>query len=188
MHSPRRHHKLHASNLMPRNETELQILHERAKQLAMLKVETVKHVAGVAYVRFKLGENETYGIPYEFVKEVMRNVLITPLPRSRQFIKGIINRHGALIAILDLKQFFTLQSVETKTAKAQVIVVTTKGITLGILADNIEDSDTYEPVNLATGLPSLSAIKTEYVIGLHRGVIAIINIEAIMKDPQLLQA
>lgn len=175
-----------AADFVPDDKKSEQILRKRAELLAKQETEKIEKLDGVTFVRFRLGPHEIYGIPYSFIKEIMGHVPLTKLPSVADFMSGIINRRGALLAVLDLKKFFSFASTEYE-KNSYILVVKNGGITIGILADGIEGSDTYDPAILDAPLPSLDAIKPEYLLGLHKGVTSIINIEAIMSDPRFLQ-
>lgn len=175
-----------ASNLLPQGKDVLPLLQSRAERLAQREI-TVIDKENIAYVRFRLGtgaHSEQYGIPYCYAKEVMRNTIPTPLPGTFPFIAGIINRRGALLTVLDLKQFFHTQ-LSPYDKESCVIIVTAGGITVGLLADSIEGSDCYDLATLDGPLSSGEAVKPEYIIGLHLGVTAIIHVEAMLSDPKL---
>lgn len=140
----------------------------------------------ISYVRFRLGLNEFYGIPYQYAKEVMQHVNITPLPGAPSCIAGVINRRGNLIAILDLKKLFNLTSSDYE-KDVSIIVITAKNITIGILADQIEGSHVYESIATKNFSAMDGAIKSDYILGLDNGLTAILNIEKVLSDPLLQQ-
>lgn len=170
-----------ATDLMPHEEGERQILRERMKQIAKHTTEQVQHQDGTRYVRFKLGETEFYGIPYQYIKEVMSVTTLTKLPCVPDFIAGIINRRGALLSVLDPKHFFKFMS-SIHPSFPYIIVLKNGGMTIGMLADTIEGSATYEAAALEAPLSFVGAIKPKYIIGLHNGITAILNIETILND------
>ena len=73
---------------------------EDIKERRDLKVEPVVHL-----IVFKLGTEE-YGIRIEQVKEVTITPEIARMPKTPDFIKGIANIRGDIIAIMDLEERF----------------------------------------------------------------------------------
>jgi len=173
-----------AAGFMPQGEEDLRILHERAELFAKHAIDNIENAHEVSYVKFRLGVHEQYGIPYQYAKEVMHNVTLTKLPFVPSLIAGIINRRGMLLAVLDLKQLFHIQPTEYDN-NSYIIVVMGNGMTIGILADGIEGSNAYDPITLDVSLSSDGVIKPEYIVGLHKGRTAIINVEGILSDPQI---
>jgi len=175
------------ARFMPQGKVAHRILRERAERLAKPRISDTVSEEATTYIRFQLGEkNEFYGIPYTCAKEVLQHVTPTPIPYAPSFIAGVINRRGVLLAVLDLKKFFFNVTTEYN-ANAYIIIVTAHGMTVGVLADYVSGSDTFEPTLLDMPLQTEGGIKPEYVIGLHQGMTAILNIEALMGDPQILR-
>ncbi|MDX1900863.1 MAG: chemotaxis protein CheW [Gammaproteobacteria bacterium] len=174
-----------SSGFMPTSSKDIEELQKRSILISKKITTSSENKNEVNYINFRLGKSEIYGIPYEYAKEVMNKTLLTTIPRVPRFIAGVINRRGALIAVLDLKQFFHIEPAEYD-EQACIIVVEHHGMTLGILVDKIEGNETYDPLTLDATLPSEGITKLEYILGLHQGRVAIINIESIMNDPQLL--
>lgn len=58
-------------------------------------------------VVFKLGQEE-YGMPIDQIKEVVITPAITRMPQTPEFVKGVANIRGNIIAILDLETKFGL--------------------------------------------------------------------------------
>lgn len=61
------------------------------------------------FIVFKLAAEE-YAVSIEDVKEVTYTPVISKMPKTPDFIKGVANIRGEVIAILDLEQRFNLSS------------------------------------------------------------------------------
>ncbi len=59
------------------------------------------------YLIFKL-DNHNYGLPLEFVSRVIRAVEIIPVPNETPLIRGVINLHGEMVSVIDLRALFNL--------------------------------------------------------------------------------
>ncbi|MCP3099636.1 chemotaxis protein CheW [Myxococcus sp. K15C18031901] len=51
-------------------------------------------------------EGQRYGLPTEDVRELVRAARLTPLPRAPAVVEGLLNLHGALLPVLDLRRRF----------------------------------------------------------------------------------
>lgn len=60
------------------------------------------------YLTFNIDEND-YGIPILKVSEIIGIAPITPVPKTSDFIKGIINLRGKIIPVMDLRLKFGMQ-------------------------------------------------------------------------------
>lgn len=168
--------------LMPQDGRSQHILSERAKHLAM-PLSTSETQQDIEYVRFKLGE-ELYGISYEYIKEVIMYTTPTKVPYTTTSIAGVINRHGALISVLDLTNYFHLKTDNDIRKGFHFIVVFCQGLTIAILVHALEGNDGFNLAELNPPLQLKGAIKPNYIQGLHGGTTAIINVEALFSDLQ----
>lgn len=170
-----------ASELMPKSPEALKILQARTKQLAKEEVDASQN-NGIHFVRFLLGQKESYGIPYQYVQEVLNCSVIAKPPFVPHFIAGVINWRGALITLVDLFQFFHLDhSLPTKQYENKfIIVIQANNITLGFLVYHMEGSDIYLPNHLAAPISSSKATNPEFILGLHQSVTAIIHMESLI--------
>ena len=86
----------------------------------------------IQVVIFRLG-GEQYGLEISQAREIIRMQAITPMPKAPDFIEGIINLRGQIIAVMDLAKRFNLSPI-VKTDKARIVVVEIKGSILGCLS------------------------------------------------------
>lgn len=168
-----------SSDWMPQDDASQQVLALRAARMSEVAASEEHALQLTHYVCFRLGEHELYGVPYQYIEEVMLHVTPTRVPNAPDYITGVINRSGMLISVLDLKAFFHLSMAE-HSARPYLIIVSINGIKAALLADNIEGSDGYNPSMLETALSLESAIEPKYILGLDKGVIAILNVEALL--------
>lgn len=172
-----------AASLMPRTENELRVLHERANRMAKEQEKNIEADQVVSYVKFRLGEHETYGIAYHHIQEVMDKLIITQLPHVPNFVAGVINWRGILLSIIDLRVYFSIHT-DSPTRNPFVIVVVGSSMTVGVMVDNIDGSDSYHPAVMTEPLTSKNSLKSSLVIGLHESTTTILNVEALLSDIQ----
>lgn len=56
-------------------------------------------------VGFRIGR-ETFGLPIELVREIVRVPEITSVPNAPDYIEGVINLRGRIIPVVDLRKRF----------------------------------------------------------------------------------
>lgn len=166
-----------AIDCFPKNKEFTHIVSERAKLIANQSINKIQKNEVDTYINFYLGDTEKYGIDYQYVKEVIDNIALTKLPCTLPCIAGIINKRGSLLTVLDLKQFLFNQPISHNTFS--IIIAHAENITFGILVDRIIGNQNYNKNFLDNAFPSENIEKTEYILGLHEGKIAILNIQAI---------
>lgn len=87
-------------------------------------------------VFFKL-DGKTYALHLDNVDTILRAVEITPLPKAPDIVLGIINMHGEIIPIVDVRKRFSLRPKKISLTD-QIIVVKTSRRKIGIFADSTE--------------------------------------------------
>jgi len=135
----------------------------------------------VAYIRFRLGSSEKYGIPFSQAEEIMPAGALASVPSTPEFIAGVISRSGEMLTILDLRAFFRTDRAEHG-KDARIIVVHGAGLTVGLLVDDVEGNDYFDPERLATPLPSGGVSNMHYVKGIHRSSVTMLDLEALLSD------
>ena len=99
------------------------------------------------YLSFRLGE-EMFAIDVSQVREVLDITAITKVPRSPEFMRGVINVRGNVVPVVDLRVKFdmgkTEQTVDTRIVVMEIDLNGELTI-IGTLADavnNVMDIDT----------------------------------------------
>ncbi len=154
------------------------LLSDRAKSLSAVKKEKDERKYE-QYLRFQLGTEEQYGIPYHYLKETLHSKQITRVSSAPDFIRGVINWRSKILAIMDVKKIFDIK-YEDAEATPWVIVVQNKTTVMGILADEVIGDEWYIPSELSDPMPLSTDISSKYVIGVYQGRVAMLNMDAIL--------
>ena len=93
------------------------------------------------YLTFNLAEEE-YGIGILKVREIIGVMAITTVPRTPDYMKGVINLRGKVIPVVDLRLKFGLEA-KGYTERTCIIVVEITGnnqkILIGTLVDSVSE-------------------------------------------------
>ncbi len=109
-------------------------------------------------VTFRIGKEE-FSMDILKVQEIIRHMDLTRVPRTPDFVDGVINLRGRVIPVLDLRKRFGLPADE-KTSETRIIVVDVDDSTVGFKVDAVSEvlrlpADTVEPPPaLVTGTES----------------------------------
>src|SRR5512141_1584819 len=91
------------------------------------------------YLTFKLAE-EIFALDISKVREVLDFTTVTKVPRTPEFMRGVINLRGSVVPVVDLRLKFGMSRTE-KTVNTCIIIteVTVDNDTtvLGALADSV---------------------------------------------------
>ena len=63
---------------------------------------------------------------------------VTPMPKAPQFIEGVINLRGQIIAVMDLASRFALDKSEV-TEKTRIVVTEVLENTVGLIVDEVPE-------------------------------------------------
>lgn len=109
-------------------------------------------------VTFRLG-NEEFSLDILRVQEIIRHMELTRVPKTPDFVEGVINLRGRVIPVLDLRRRFGLPA-DAKTSETRIIVVDVDNKTVGLKVDAVSEvlrlpADTVEPAPaIVTGAES----------------------------------
>jgi len=115
-------------------------------------------------VVFVMAETE-FGIDIRHVREVIRVPDVTPMPRTPQFIEGIINLRGRILPVLDLKKRFGLPAAD-ETPLTRVMIVEWKGQTIGFLVDIVSEVLRVPASNVVRPPDMILTIAGQYLEGI----------------------
>ncbi|MDH3526187.1 MAG: chemotaxis protein CheW [Gammaproteobacteria bacterium] len=170
---------------MPESAQARRLLRDRAALFATSEAADGPLRVQEPYIRFRLGAQEHYGIPYTHVEEIMDAGRICPVPGAPGFVLGVRNRRGEILTVLDLKEFFRPARDEEYAEDALIIVVRAQGMQAGILVNAVIGNDEYVTSELDTVSPTRGIRDLQHVRGIYRGRVAILDMESLFGDPVL---
>lgn len=139
------------------------------------------------YLSFYLGK-ELYGANVAHILEVLKDEPLTGIPKSKDFIVGIINFRGEVVTVIDL--FKKLNMAEDENAEKPIIIVfelekNDKIIKVGVLVNKVKrvfemDDDKQLPI------PEFGKYyNPEYLVGVTKltdEFVMLLNIEKVLND------
>ena len=136
-------------------------------------------------IAFSIGE-QTYGVEITTVREIRAWNGATPLPNTREYVRGVINLRGTIVPIFDLRARFG--EGQTSPTKNHVVVVMSVGEKwVGILVDAVSDILTV-PKDEIHAVPEGNAIDTELLNGIvthDSRMVGLIDLHAIVSGAKL---
>jgi len=119
---------------------------------------------GGKFLSFYL-KDEEYGIEILKVREIIGILPITRVPRTPDFVKGVINLRGKIIAVTDLRSRFEMEERET-TDETCIIVVRANGLEIGVIVDKVSEVLDISDAEIED-VPSFGTdVRTEYLLGI----------------------
>lgn len=142
------------------------------------------------YLTFKLGE-EVFAIDVSKVREVLDFTTITKIPRTPDFMSGVINLRGNVVPVVDLRLCFEMSKTE-KTVNTCIVVVEMvlegESTVIGALADSVEEVIDLEPDQIQPPPRIGTQIRTDFIKGMGKRdaqFILILDIDRVFSAEEL---
>ena len=143
------------------------------------------------YLTFNLG-GEQYGLEILKVREIIGIMDITRVPRTPEFIRGIINLRGKVIPVIDLRKKFTMMSIDD-TEQTCIIVVDmlfeNNLLLMGIIVDSVSEVLDIDSEEIEDTPIFGSSVTTDFIQGIAKtkgGVKILLNIEKVLTTNEIL--
>ena len=158
------------------------LLDERARRLA-IPLEAEEQGTSIDVVSFSIGSAK-FLIDTKNVLEIVKLKEYTPVPGTPDFIVGITNLRGTIVALIELRKFFALPS-RGLTDLTRIIVVGRDKFEFGILAEKAEQTHSFRQ-SLVLDVPdNISSGTAKYLKGVTADALLYLNIEAIIDDERM---
>jgi purine-binding chemotaxis protein CheW len=121
-------------------------------------------------VTFKLG-NEIFATDVAKVREVLDLTTITAIPRTPDFMSGVINLRGSVVPVVDLRLCFEMSKTESTRNTCIVVVevlLDNESTVIGALADSVEEVIDLEPDQIQPAPRIGTQIRTDFIKGMGR--------------------
>ena len=142
------------------------------------------------YLTFKLG-NEVFATDVAKVREVLDLTPITAIPRTPDFMAGVINLRGSVVPVVDLRLCFGMSRTETTRNTCIVVVEVvfdSESMVIGALADSVEEVIDLEPEQIEPAPRIGSQIRSEFIRGMGKRdtqFIMILDIDRVFSAEEL---
>lgn len=139
------------------------------------------------YLTFFVAD-EQYGIDISKIKEILAPINITHIPKTPEYIKGVINLRGSIIPVVDVRLKFQMQEKEMGINTAIIIYEVDK-ISIGFIVDQVEDVLTIDRDHISDAPSFGSNIDTSFienVAEVDNNVIMLLNLEKIFEAEELI--
>ncbi len=122
------------------------------------------------YLTFKL-EDEVYATDITQVREVLEYSKVTKVPRTPDYMRGVINLRGRVVPVLDLKLRFGMTRTE-QTVNTCVIIVEVNmdsdNMIIGALADSVQEVIEMDPSVIEPPPKIGTRLNTDFIRGMGK--------------------
>jgi purine-binding chemotaxis protein CheW len=142
------------------------------------------------YLTFRLGQ-EVFATDVAKVREVLDLTPITAIPRTPDFMAGVINLRGAVVPVVDLRLCFEMSKTERTLTTCIVVVevmLEEERTVIGALADSVEEVVDLEPDQIEAAPRIGTQVRTDFILGMgkrNEQFIMILDIDRVFSAEQM---
>ncbi|MGK0290574.1 MAG: purine-binding chemotaxis protein CheW [bacterium] len=126
--------------------------------------------------------NETYGIEILHLREILKATDIVPVPKSPDYLCGILNLRGSIITVVDLKRRLGVASCDLH-KNSRVMIVQNQNRLTGLLVDQVQEIIRIDKDSIGEPSKGFPEEKRKYIKGLGKldnQVVILPNLEKIL--------
>ena len=131
-------------------------------------------------------DSEAYGVDIGAVREIIRLQEITRVPRTPDFVEGVINLRGKVIPVVDLRKRFMLPVAEQNDDN-RIVVIDIGGQDIGIVVDAVTEvlrilTESVEPPSSV-----ITTADSDYLMGickLESRMIILLDLERVLSEEE----
>jgi len=150
-----------------------------------LQGETQSSFHEVQLVAFMLRDEE-FAVDIQQVREVLKMTRITPLPRSLEFVEGVINLRGEVIPVVDLRKRFGLEE-GSRDDQNRIIIVEINESEVGLIVDSVSEVVRLPENSIQKAPGSVAGARTDLIkaVGkIDERLIIILDLEKILTSEE----
>ena len=130
--------------------------------------------------------SEGYGVDIGAVREIIRMQEITRVPKTPEFVEGVINLRGKVIPVIDLRKRFGLHVAE-QNKDNRIVVVDIGKQDIGVIVDAVTEvlrisTDSVEPPTSV-----ITSADSDYLLGiakLESRLIILLDLESVLSKEE----
>jgi len=131
-------------------------------------------------------EKEEFACNINDVREVLKMIRVTPLPRSLDFVEGVINLRGDVIPVIDLRKRFGLAEAE-RTDESRIIIVEVEDRMVGLTVDSVTEVIRLMQNQIQDAPTQVAGGKTDLIMGvgkIEERMLIILNLDKILTSEE----
>ena len=142
------------------------------------------------YLTFVL-DDEIFGLAIDKVREVLDFTTFTKVPRSPEFMRGVINLRGSVVPVIDLRLKFGMEQTPQGVNTCIIITeVDMDGVltVLGALADSVQEVLDITPEQIEPAPRIGTSLNTQFIKGMGKHndeFVILLNIDRVFSCGEL---
>ena len=144
------------------------------------------------YLSFMLG-GEVYGVEIMKIQEINGITAITRVPRTPDYVRGVINLRGRVIPVVDLRAKFGMEVIENTERTCIIVVQMARGDvvgTVGVVVDDVSEVLTISEEQLTESPEFGDGVDADFIIGMGKlddQVVILLDIQRVLSGADTLE-
>lgn len=142
----------------------------------------------IKVIVFALADEE-YGVEVEKVRTIERMMPLTRVPKTLDFIKGVINLRGVVIPVIDLRGRFNLPESEY-TDNSRIIIIAINDMEVGLIVDAANDVIDVDSDQIQEPPEIVGGIRAKYLRGVAKigeRLLVLLNLEEVLSKKEIIK-
>lgn len=132
-------------------------------------------------VVFRLAAEE-FGTSIDSIKEIRKlsDLSITKVPKTKEYIAGVVNLRGKIIPVIDLRMRFGMEKSVSETSR--IIVFEVEDDVCSAIVDEVNEVIKIPNENIETATSMVSGINKDYIEGIAKiddRLVVLVNLQLI---------
>jgi len=146
-------------------------------------MDAINKVEEKKYLVFRIGDEE-FGADIQKITTIIeKNMPITRVPKTPDYIVGVINLRGDIIPIMDLRKKFNLPEIND-TEDTRIIIIHIEDVLIGLIVDSVAEVVNLSEESVESINNFSSNLSIDYIFGVGKvdgRIITILNLENLIK-------
>lgn len=99
--------------------------------------EKEKNLGDLQLIGFFL-EGQQYGTDIGQVKEIVRMIEVTKVPKAPRFVEGVINYRGEIVLVVNLRKYLGLEDIENN-LDIPIMIIQAHDYHFGVIVDSVTE-------------------------------------------------
>jgi len=162
----------------------LAIWSERARALARLPEEDITSKT-VDYLLLQCGEM-VYGIDIRHVVSIVPVTQITAVPRTPEFVKGVVSVRGRILSVIDVAEFLQMSGATGTIGKIIWVIDDDNQMETGLLVDDVVDVQTVFHDDIQPVLSTQTGRQAAFISGILPDMSLLLNVKMLLAHPDFI--
>ncbi len=130
--------------------------------------------------------NEYYVVDIMKIKEIIKPLKLTLIPKAPKFIEGVINLRGIVIPIIDMRKRFELPPREND-KKTRIVVILIEKKIVGLIVDEVKEVIKINVRNIKPPPKMLAGVNTDFIFGVckyHDDLLMILRLDRLLSPEE----